>query len=191
MICEKCGYFNPQKEENCQRCGVKLDAGIQTELAAASPVRKPVPGLGWIPAVGGMLLLLTLFIPGPNFLLFHASTISRLADLGNAAAFSGLDWFYLAAGLPALLLLPLAAMLAFLVYLNADRLSRAAAVVSLAGLVALALGMSAFIRDMLEVGYLEPLFVIAFLLTAGGLVMVYLPACRKARSQPSGATQVN
>ena len=181
MICEKCGYFNPKKEETCQRCGVKLDVEKQAELAAATPVRRPAPGLGWLPALGGMMLLLTLFIPGPNFLLFHASTIERLADLGNAAAFSGLDWFYLAAGLAALLL-PLATMLSFLVYLNMARLSRATAVLSLAGLVALALAMSAFIRDMLELGYFEPLFMISFLLTAGGLILVYLPTCRKARS---------
>ncbi len=182
MICEKCGYFNPKNETACQRCGASLDADKQNALAAVTPVRTPLPGLGWLPALGGLLLCLTLFIPGPNALLFHASTLARLADLSNPDALGGSGWFYLAAGIPALLI-PLVTMLGFLIYLAPQRLSRFTARTALIGLIALALAMAAFIREMLTLDYFDPLFTTAFVLTAVGLILICLPACRYSQKE--------
>ena len=115
MFCGKCGYENPKNVEICQRCGSKM--APMTKKASAGKAFELLPAdvrVGMPPAMGAALLTVALLIPGPAFILFHASTFGRIFSMFSGQYKTG-DWLYLIGGLAALAI-PVAGLMGLVIY---------------------------------------------------------------------------
>lgn len=185
MVCSKCGYENPKNIEICQRCGNKMTP--QPKKSSAGKAFDLLPAdirVGMPPAMGAALLTVALFIPGPDFILFHASTFGRIFSM-LSGQYRTYDWIYLLGGLAALVI-PIAGIMGLVIYFNPLRFTRQALRWSLAGLIGLGISMGVFVWDMITVGSTDYLFILDFMIALGGLLLIFVYARRILDEEEAG-----
>ena len=171
MFCGKCGYENPKSVEICQRCGSKMvPLTKKSSMDKAFDVIPVEVRVGMPPAMGAALLTVALLIPGPAFILFHASTFGRIFSMLSGQYKTG-DWLYLIGGLAALAI-PVAGLMGLVIYFNPQRYTRQALRWSLAGLAGLALASAVFVWEMITLEYVDYLFFLDFMFALGGLLLI-------------------